>query len=658
MPIFAQCPLCGVRFKAAERYAGKRVKCPGCKEVIQIPISDENLSEATTTSGQTYCPPKAPVSPLAEPSGSTLAPPSEKAPENALAAQQAPVLGAEFLGDIQAATDEATSLTLPSQSKTSFVPGQSKTASSGLAGVPIWGWIVVASALSGLVGGLVVYGSLRLSGSAPAGRSAPAQAERSKSSGKSASSSQKQLSASGPDGSLGLSSPWAAGSQRPSTKTVKSVREILDAVVKLQMPIEPGKTSIGAGFLIDPRGWVATNYHVIRQATSATRVRLFDGTECKVAGILAQEPSMDLAVLKLADPPPRLTVLDISFSGEPEVGEEIQICGHPHNLQFTFDKGTVGRLVTTLEMLKERGNPLLLQMKAPMDMIWIQHSARIAPGNSGGPVLNQKGQVVGVNSFVNELSFGYAVPVRYLRGLVALCDEANITPLPDQPASPTPPKPQAKQPPSEPKQPPSAQPPTEEPTPPAPSPPPLSARLWPSPEELQKLYDACCQFYWKPQTPEQYRDLETFARAVTMLKHARAHPEPAPGVAKEALAACAEKADQLVAELQKSPWTKDHWQKIHALAADQLQDAQGVLLHGSVMMNAEQLSGPQPALLFAPEGIERKLLLFVRQDHAKLPISTKLWFIGRIIGTAQLSNNQGQSETCPLVQVAYLFKEE
>ncbi|MCS7305589.1 MAG: serine protease [Thermoguttaceae bacterium] len=530
------------------------------------------------------------------------------------------------------------------------LPQPAKPAFGGLGGLPIWGWIVGVSVLSGLLGGLVVYVSLRLFSFNQAPRGPTAQSDRSKSSGTFSSAPLKQSSSFGQEPRIGSSHP------APSGKSVKSVREILEAVVKLEMPLEADKMSIGAGFLIDPRGWVATNYHVIRQATSATRVRLHDGTQCKVAGILAQEPSMDLAILKLADPPPRLTVLDISFSGEPEVGEEIQVCGHPHNLNFTFDKGTVGRLVTTLEMLKERGNPLLREMNAPMDMVWIQHSARIAPGNSGGPVLNQKGQVVGVNSFVNELSFGYAVPVRYLRGLVALCDENRISPLPERPVSQATAKLEPKQPPQEPNPPPKLTP--EVPTPKPPSDSPAPGVLALSPEELQKLYDACCQFYWKPETPEQYRDLEVFARAMAIVKYVAAHPEAAPQASKEIVAACAEKADQLFKRLQESPWTKEHWEKIHALAANQLQAEHGILLRGTILMNAQQLQGPHPTILFAPEGIDRKLLLVVSAEEAKLPVTSKIWLIGRLLGIATLTNSQGQAETCPFGHVAYLVKEE
>jgi len=657
MSITVECPLCGGCFKAADTYAGKRVKCPQCKGVIQIPLPEPSPQAAAPIAPKkTSSQEKSLAVEMVGQEESFSDSEQENSPElkgaGASVVRPAPVFAGES----------------PSFPPPSFSPPSRQESPSGVRGMgipPVWTWIVLASVVSGLVVGLVVYAALKFSGSDQS-KGPTAQTEGSKSSGKPSGADKKKSTSSSDQPSLEGGAQTGSSKQTGPSKPSKSIREVLEAVVKIEMPQGEGKMGIGAGFLIDPRGWVATNYHVIQQATSATRVRLFDGAQCKVAGILAQEPSMDLAILKLADPPPRLSVLDISFSGEPELGEEIRVCGHPHNLSFTFVEGTVGRVVTTMELLKERPNPLLVQMKSPLDMVWIQHSARIAQGNSGGPVVNKQGQVLGINSFVNELSFGYAVPVRYLRALVALCNENQVTPLSERvpseppsnpqespgpsPSPPSPPSPSPKTPESPP-----PPPPKDKPSPPAPQPGAISL----SPEQLQKLYDACSEFYWKPETAEQYSHLEAFARAMAIVQHIRAHPEASPGASKEAVAACAQKADQLFAELRKSPWTKDHWSAIHKLAADQLQPNQGVILQGSILMNAEQFrQSAQPVLLFAPEGLDRKMLLLVSADYAKMSVSCKVWIIGRIVGTAQISDGQGRSEDCLLVQAAYLAKED
>ena len=178
-------------------------------------------------------------------------------------------------------------------------------------------------------------------------------------------------------------------------------------------------------------------------------------------------------------------------------------------------------------------------------------------------------------------------------------------------------------------------------------------------EELQELYNAYSQFYWKPQPPEQYWDMETFTSAMTIVKHLQAHPEAAPSAAEEAVAACAEKGDQRFKQLQELPCTKEYLAKIYALAAGQLQPRHGILLRGSVLMNAERFSENQePDLLFVAEGFDRKLLLIVQPEQAKLPVGTKICLIGWIVGTANVGSAQGPTETCPFAEAPYVVKEE
>lgn len=659
MSIPVQCPLCGVRFKARNEYGGKRVKCPQCGGVIRIPLDEETKQPAQPAKTEEIVLEQHALDTSldetswdgwdAEEEVSDVRPdqvPKEEKPSIPVV-NPAPVF---LVGS-------------PASQPIPFPTAPRGTGAGGLQPgptVPIWLWIVLACSLTGLVVGSGVYAALKWSGSAQTKTVGQADSAGGKSSGKGTAEGKKKptgISAQEPTTASATSSE--RNSSGKSTKGFRSIREILEAVVKIELPVGPGKTSIGAGFIIDPRGWVATNYHVIAQASSGTRVRLHDETVCQVAGILAQEPSMDLAILKLADPPPRLSVLDISFSGDPELGEEIRVCGHPHNLSFTFVEGTVGRLVTTLELLRERPNPLLAKMKAPPDMVWIQHSARIAPGNSGGPVVNKQGQVLGINSFVNELAFGYAVPVRYLRALTALCQDDQVTPLPDQ----APPSSEPEEPSQQPEQPGEKAPTPKEPESPEPpsQKPPASPRpggLALSPEELQKLFNACAEFQWKPETAEQYSSLEVFARAMSVIKHIQAHPEAASGAPKEAVAACAEKADQLFAELQKIKWTKEHWSAIHRFATDRVQPRQGLLLQGSVLMNADQLQGDQPVLQIALDENEKKVLLQVSPEEAKTPVTSKVWIIGMVVGSATLTSPQGDKETCPVIQALYFVKLE
>lgn len=169
MAILVQCPLCGVRLKAPEQYGGRRVKCPGCKGVVQIPPPEAIGANDSPGHSGLYCPPKAPGSEAVE-VDSTL-PWSQKEPHP----QASPASGGEesFSESFPDRTSGLRPPPLPNASAPAL------PASSALAGLPIWGWILVASALSGLIGGLVVYASLKLS-AGPSSRTLTAQADKAK----------------------------------------------------------------------------------------------------------------------------------------------------------------------------------------------------------------------------------------------------------------------------------------------------------------------------------------------------------------------------------------------------------------------------------------------------------------------------------------------
>jgi len=82
-------------------------------------------------------------------------------------------------------------------------------------------------------------------------------------------------------------------------------------------------------------------------------------------------------------------------------------------------------------------------------------------------------------------------------------------------------------------------------------------------------------------------------------------------------------------------------------------------MHGSELMNAEQFSqSKQPVLFCAVEGLVRTLLLLVNPEQAKLPVGTKVWLIGRSIGTISADSPQGHRETCLFAEALYVGKKE
>ena len=131
--------------------------------------------------------------------------------------------------------------------------------------------------------------------------------------------------------------------------------------------------------------------------------------EVELEGIVARLPPRDLAIVKLKDPPRDLTILDIGHEGDVPLGEEVFAFGHPYDAEFSLSKGIVSRILTTKEWSRGSRKHLLTRLRAPEAMEWIQHDAKISPGNSGGPLIGEKDQVYGLNTFVHvKAEFGYA----------------------------------------------------------------------------------------------------------------------------------------------------------------------------------------------------------------------------------------------------------
>jgi serine protease Do len=142
--------------------------------------------------------------------------------------------------------------------------------------------------------------------------------------------------------------------------------------------------SLGSGVVIDPRGYVVTNFHVIARG-SRVKVGFSDGREL-LATVAGTDPQSDLAVLVVkADAP--LPALSLA-SGEPMIGETAIAIGNPYGLSHTVTAGVVSALHR--------------QMRTEEASFYdfIQTDAAINPGNSGGPLLNVDAEVIGINSAI------------------------------------------------------------------------------------------------------------------------------------------------------------------------------------------------------------------------------------------------------------------
>ena len=167
----------------------------------------------------------------------------------------------------------------------------------------------------------------------------------------------------------------------------------------------------GSGSIIDKRGYVVTNVHVIENAAKIT-ISLADGTsyEGKVVG---SDSECDIAVLKF-DVPSNVTLKTIEFgsSDNLKVGQKVIAIGNPFGLERTMTTGIVSGLGRPIQ---ESNGPLIRNM--------IQTDAAINPGNSGGPLLDSAGKMIGINTIIYSSSgsssgVGFAIPVSTARRVV------------------------------------------------------------------------------------------------------------------------------------------------------------------------------------------------------------------------------------------------
>lgn len=166
-----------------------------------------------------------------------------------------------------------------------------------------------------------------------------------------------------------------------------------DAVVQIATPF-----STGTGFYLKKHGLIVTNEHVAR----GSKYVIIESNliEKQLATVIYIDQFYDLAFLK----PENITSTefpDIQFSKEVILteGESVIAVGHPFGLNYSATRGIISNL-------KEDNN----------DIDYIQHDAALNPGNSGGPLINEKSEVVGVNTFIvnNSNNVGFSLPVRYL----------------------------------------------------------------------------------------------------------------------------------------------------------------------------------------------------------------------------------------------------
>ena len=190
-------------------------------------------------------------------------------------------------------------------------------------------------------------------------------------------------------------------------RTYKGVVEI--TVASVQGP--QAQQAQGSGFVYDRSGHIVTNAHVVDGASSIS-VRFWNGAVYE-ARVVGSDPSTDLAVLEVNAPASLLVPLSLGNSGEVAIGDNVIAIGSPFGLEGTVTAGIVSALHR--------------QMSSPNNFAIddsIQTDAAINHGNSGGPLLNSQGRVIGVNTQIESESggndgVGFAVPSSTVRSVVS-----------------------------------------------------------------------------------------------------------------------------------------------------------------------------------------------------------------------------------------------
>jgi serine protease Do len=191
-----------------------------------------------------------------------------------------------------------------------------------------------------------------------------------------------------------------------------------------QQPREDIAEGAGTGFVIDPAGLILTNNHVVEGATRI-RVGFFGDEEGRFyeARALGRDPLTDSALIELTEKPDRpLSVAKFGDSEQMQPGDWVMAIGNPFNLGHTVTVGVVSAI----------GRPFFPVPGREQAMI--QTDAAINPGNSGGPLLNLRGEVVGINTAIlsdrtqaGNLGIGFAVPINAVRELLPQLRQGKVT---------------------------------------------------------------------------------------------------------------------------------------------------------------------------------------------------------------------------------------
>ncbi|MET0787813.1 MAG: trypsin-like peptidase domain-containing protein [Cellulomonas sp.] len=210
-----------------------------------------------------------------------------------------------------------------------------------------------------------------------------------------------------------------SGSSNDDPNWEAVAKAVQQSVVAIQVSTGNGGGAEGSGVIVDDSGHIVTNNHVVAGADpDSVQVTLTDGRIFK-ATIVGTDPTTDLAVIKLTDAPSDLKPAAFGDSSKVIVGQPVMAVGNPLGLASTVTTGIVSAVDRPVSTSGENSSEATVTNA-------IQIDAAVNPGNSGGPLFDAQGKVIGINSSIATLSsesgsigLGFAIPVDLVKNIAA-----------------------------------------------------------------------------------------------------------------------------------------------------------------------------------------------------------------------------------------------
>lgn len=407
MRISVNCGSCFNEFTASENAAGKRVRCPACGEPVRVPLDGDDEGDAPRSSSKSRKGKK-----QASSSGNSSALVGLSIGGGAVAVigllavlllnnrgTNPPVAPTNPANPVVAGTP-----TIPQTGPPGAAPGMAMPPGGNMGGMahPPGHAPSQPGVTAVPTGGSVLVGTQPANG-AQIAPTIPAGAAN-------GNPVIKPLGAEPAVAAIAANKPIVSADDddpvpQQDLPMVELNKKVEKSVVRIIVKGEQG-ASVGSGFVVNTDGSIVTNYHVIEGAVSA-EVQFENGDKYPVAGFTVVDKKLDLAIIKIDVDPAKLSRLRIA-KALPLKGEQVAAFGAPRGLSFTTSNGIISAIRNSNEF-KVRAAGTYLQTTTP-----------ISPGNSGGPLVNMRGEVVGVNSFKMEgENLNFAVSCVDIDGFVA-----------------------------------------------------------------------------------------------------------------------------------------------------------------------------------------------------------------------------------------------